>query len=261
MRRSFKDLATRCTPTLDDGPETVWPSDPELEKLSAMIDGLFIYASTIMKFIGDSGNPRHNLRVFFANHAGATQGDELDQLYYRMVSSPKAKDSFELTCIIVHLHAELSVRDLRCILPDSMDLALGPFSSVISVPQNMDGKFHAYHSSFREFLINSSRSRDYYVNASDCHRKIAIFCLRFLIKSLRRDICDIRNPSRFNNEVEDLDTRCRENISTALQYCCIYWANHVSLARMDGEILDGEILSELTGEIVPQLAGNPEPPQ
>jgi hypothetical protein len=161
-------------------------------------------------------------------------------LYYRVVSSPDAEDGLVLTGIIVHLAVPLAVRELRRLLPwqpGDIEVALGTFSSVFLVPNNSDKPIQIYHASFRDFLVNPARSRGYSLEPSLCHRDIATYCLEFLIKTLRRDICDIRDPSLLNDEIEGLETHRLENITETLRYCCRYWAtHHISKASMDSRL-------------------------
>jgi hypothetical protein len=49
-----------------------------------------------------------------------------------------------------------------------------------------------------------------------------------IMKSLRRDIFGINNPSLLNSEVDDLPTRIEMHIPPELQYVCHHWAWHVS---------------------------------
>jgi hypothetical protein len=43
-------------------------------------------------------------------------------------------------------------------------------------------------------------------------------------------VCNIRDPSLFNNEVEDLKDRLRKHVSLALRYSCEFWTVHCIFA-------------------------------
>jgi hypothetical protein len=43
---------------------------------------------------------------------------------------------------------------------------------------------------------------------------------------LHFDMCDIRDPSLFNSEVQDLQERLERYISESLRYSCKFWAVH-----------------------------------
>jgi hypothetical protein len=47
-----------------------------------------------------------------------------------------------------------------------------------------------------------------------------------LIKELRFDICNIRDPSLHNKEVPGIQARISRYISAALRYCCRFWFVH-----------------------------------
>ena len=215
-----------------------WPSDHELAALVTKADGLFIYASTVTKFILN-GNPRHNLTMLLNEENSSVTYDDLDQLYTRIISPPNAKYGLKLTKVIVHLMTPVSVQDLRRLLPweqGDIEVALKAFSSVFFVPNSSNEHVRIYHMSFRDFLVSSERSKGHSVKPSDCHAEIATFCLDYLVKNLRRDICRIGDPSKLNDEVEDLESRRCQYINTTLRYCCRYWATHLSLTNISNQL-------------------------
>jgi hypothetical protein len=69
------------------------------------------------------------------------------------------------------------------------------------------------------------------------HTLLARACLEAM-KGLKRDICQINNPSLLNIEVLDLPTRIMTYIPTHLQYACRYWASHLASAMVSDALLD-----------------------
>jgi hypothetical protein len=67
------------------------------------------------------------------------------------------------------------------------------------------------------------------VNPEIQHTLLAHACFQ-VMKELRQDICEIKNPSTLNSEVDDLPTRVKSNISSHMQYACFHWASHLANA-------------------------------
>ncbi|KAG8944927.1 hypothetical protein FRC03_001871 [Tulasnella sp. 419] len=51
-----------------------------------------------------------------------------------------------------------------------------------------------------------------------------------MTKTLKRDLCDIRDPSKFNSEITDLPERLKEHLPQHVKYACLYWASHLGKA-------------------------------
>lgn len=68
-----------------------WPGEENIEKLIQQADGLFIYAATICRFIGDKrSNPSENLQLVLNEYATAvninrTPTEYLDTMYTQIV--------------------------------------------------------------------------------------------------------------------------------------------------------------------------------
>src|SRR5258708_7752269 len=56
-----------------------------------------------------------------------------------------------------------------------------------------------------------------------------------MIQQLRFNICKLEESRLANADVHDLPSRIKENISDALQYCSLYWSNHVCFDRDNGD--------------------------
>jgi hypothetical protein len=61
--------------------------------------------------------------------------------------------------------------------------------------------------------------------ASD-HLHIVEHCVKLMNNCLRYDICQIRDPSLLNIEVDDLEGRLIKYVPESLQYACRFWVMH-----------------------------------
>jgi hypothetical protein len=89
-----------------------------------------------------------------------------------------------------------------------------------------------FHPSFPDFITNEERCKDsrFLVSRSEGHLQLATRCLEIMNNGLRRDACDIRDPSLLNNEVADLEERLARAVPSELRYACQYWHIHLQHA-------------------------------
>jgi len=229
-----------------------WPHDSEIEALTKKSSGLFIFASTMVKFV-ESGHhePDQCLQLLLSEvnstvhegHAG------IDSLYSQILQyafsdmhSPEefAKIRHVLGAIILAFNP-LSRRELSTILGTSMSListALRHLHSVILVPGDESEKIRVFHKSFPDFLQDDKRCTDtrLYINPETYHGDMALSCLE-LVKELERNPCTL--PSfTMNKEIQDLQQLLEDKIGGAIQYACTYWAEHLRLSPTSGDLVE-----------------------
>ncbi|RDW57811.1 hypothetical protein BP5796_12612 [Coleophoma crateriformis] len=221
-----------------------WPDQTSIQILVKMAIPLFIFATTICRFINDRriGQPKDQLATVLkyetksqSSKLDATYGPVLDQLLIGVTSSEKQS--------IVNGFQQVvgSIVMLASPLPaTSMDLLLGVsegtvndrtdlLHSVLDIPSNPDHPIRLLHLSFRDFLVDVEKreKNPFWINEKDIHAKLAINCLRRLTtsKCLKKDICNIRTPERPRVDID------RKTISLHLppdiQYACQYWVYHL----------------------------------
>lgn len=180
------------------------------------------------QYVGDNyvGDPRSQLDTLLEAAPSDISDDDsspyhfLDHLYLHVVHNalppPKRKRLLAryqvvvgtIVTVVEPLPMESLARllDLRV---ENIKSALTFLPSVISVPSSDSDKPQVYHPSFPDFITDSNRCKDpeLVIVSSDHHRRLAVQCLLYLIKYLKRDICDIGDQSRLNSEIEDLDEK------------------------------------------------------
>ena len=83
------------------------------------------------------------------------------------------------------------------------------------------------HLSISDFFFNSGFQGDYQVNIQTANVELGIACLEKMVEQLRFNICKLKDSQLANDDVEDLPSHIKENISDALQYSSLYWSNHL----------------------------------
>ncbi|EGO23186.1 hypothetical protein SERLADRAFT_357012 [Serpula lacrymans var. lacrymans S7.9] len=223
-----------------------WPSEHDFNSVVEKSSGLFIFATTVVKFVEDRHHdPRMRLGKVLNEETSSDPASsaytDLNILYLDIICiSPQVDHCQLLLGVIRYVSEPISIHDLDILLnaPDvDVRFVLSALKSVILIPDNEDEEVRIYHTSFGEFLSNRERSKDYFIDPDTHHHNIAQLCLQLMVKQLKRDMCDIRDPSKLNSEVED---PCRP----ATSYSCRYWSFHLSRVPHNGS-LDASLVNVL----------------
>jgi hypothetical protein len=111
-----------------------------------------------------------------------------------------------------------------------LDGYLSTLVSVLVVPDatSADGVVRPLHQSFPDFLCQHGGRvhRDLLINAIAANARLTKHCLARLNKDLHVDMCDIKDPSLFNSEVQDLESQLSKYAPLALCYSCSFWPVH-----------------------------------
>lgn len=156
-----------------------WPSWRELDALVEHSEGLFIYVSTLVKFVADKrGLPQERLQAAMTTHRG------VDPLYHQVLSAAREFDRFErVVGAIIYLREPLTVAELGLLLQlqsSCIRLALRGCQSVFAVPDAEDESIRPYHASLRDFLTDRSRAQDHFLDPQLYHVRMLADCLQLI---------------------------------------------------------------------------------
>ncbi|EKM61843.1 uncharacterized protein PHACADRAFT_85072, partial [Phanerochaete carnosa HHB-10118-sp] len=219
-----------------------WPNRLHVEELGLRSNGLFIFAATAVKYVGDTvyGDPVGRLERLMSATAEAGPHQLLDGLYLEVLKTafPSMPDDLptrvkSILGSIVVAQDSLPVSGLSRLVGLSVDTVYNTLSglhSVLIVPESetSTSAIRIIHPTFAEFLINSSRctNQSFAVNSQQQHTELLRGSLKAL-QELRRDICNIRDPSLLNTEVPNLLDRREEAIPAHVMYACRHWCTHL----------------------------------
>ena len=195
-----------------------WPGASKIELLCKKACGLFIYASTACRFIGDrSWDPEENLSIVLRdNYVGQSPTGDLDDMYTKILMrsiTPGSRDEQrqsaqfrQIVGSIVVLFDSLpaiALSQLLAIPEEVVRLKLHCLHSVLDIPPGKEGPIRLIHPSFRDFLLNEDRCLDpqFSVAEEAAHKDLFVSCLNLLSNKLRKDICNLRHPSTLASEV------------------------------------------------------------
>ncbi|KAF9441859.1 hypothetical protein P691DRAFT_650370, partial [Macrolepiota fuliginosa MF-IS2] len=153
-----------------------WPSELDFTTIAARSSGLFIFPSTIIRFIGDDNyaDPTSQLKKVLGDIKSTTQSIEgnnpfatLDALYTRILSEIPL-DVLQTTLSLLAIHATIrsgwpfaDVCNWLGVPQGRAYGALRRLHSVLKIPDPENGfeeGLEAFHASFYEYLLSPSRS-------------------------------------------------------------------------------------------------------
>jgi hypothetical protein len=157
-----------------------WPSTDQLDALVEKSDGLFIYASTLVKFVGDRhGLPQEKLCSAITAHCG------VDPLYAEVVSQAQTFSPHFTRVVgtIIYLQHPLGIHDLGQLLQLSSDhirQALHGCQSIFVLPDTEQQSIRPYHASLKDFLSNMNRAKVHFLDPKIYHVTILVDCLQLI---------------------------------------------------------------------------------
>lgn len=242
IRSSLHDIA------VNRGLSLPWPAEIMLDKLAKQAGHLFIFASTVTKYI-DHGviHPDQRLQAILQPSPHSQQAhayQTLDELYcsilldvvtsLRSASETFVSNTFQpvLGSIILVFHPLTAAQLARLLgeLPYTVQGLVNQLHAVLLGTK--DGPVQVLHPSFPEYLLDPTRcsNKHLHINAGQQHLHLALHCLQLMNSSLKPIVSDIDQSCLLDSEIDDLPERIKMHIPAVLKYTCQYWVAHLGLA-------------------------------
>jgi len=106
-------------------------------------------------------------------------------------------------------------------------------SSLLYRDEAANGGVRVRHLSISEFFVSDHCA--YKVNIEDANTQLGSACLKTTMEQLRFNICNLHDSRLANADINDLPSRIKEHVSDALQYCSLYWSNHLCFTPDNGD--------------------------
>jgi len=230
-----------------------WPSSSDLDTLCIKAGGLFIYASTVVKYVASKDHlPTERLTdIISLPECTVKEGKSgIDQLYMEVLErafSGIPVDEIEFYShfrsvlgAVLLVFDPLPVDALSALLGvSSIPSTLRSLHSLLLVPKSKADPVQIFHKSFPDFLIDSKRCKieRFYINPSVHHHEILLSCLNLMKRRLKKNICNLDDYT-FLREVEDLPAHCKTHIGDELGYACQFWAKHLLRVPSSGRSVE-----------------------
>jgi hypothetical protein len=219
-----------------------WPSSHDINIICKKAAGLFIYASTVVKFVASKHHtPTERLALIISlpqstTHEGRSGIDLLYTQVLEQVFSDVDSHEQELCSrfrsvvgMVLLVFNPLPMKMLSILLRTSgISATLRSLRSVLLFPNNEADPIRSFHKSFPDFLMDPQRCKDerFFINPSVHHQEILLSCLSLMKEKLKRNICNLDDYTSLD-KVEDLPARCKAQIGDALEYACQFWVKHL----------------------------------
>jgi hypothetical protein len=230
-----------------------WPSSSDINILCKKAAGLFIFASTVVKFVASQHyQPYTRLARIISLPQDTSQEGEfgLNHLYTQVLmqafcdvdsgAEELYQDFRSVVGAVLLVFNPLSIKNLSGLLcgfdtPSNITTILRPFHSLLLVPDNMEEPVRIFHKSFPDFLTNPDQCKDknFFVDPLAHHEELLLSCLNLMKEKLKRNICNLDDYTTLD-EVEDLPTQRRVCIGEPLEYACHFWTKHLLKAPRSG---------------------------
>jgi hypothetical protein len=178
-----------------------WPSPADVEKLINAASGLFVYAETVSRFVGDRDieDPVAQLETIMefidspANSSTMNPFHYLDQLYMEILKRvPKQHLTHALRILgISGIYPPLPVLQLANLLGlrrSTFEAALRKLYSIVEVPAKKpsENPLHIFHASFIDFLKDPKRSGPFALDLDKLHADFAKACFGVISQTALR---------------------------------------------------------------------------
>ena len=239
FRTQLSDIAETWS---DCGVMEDWPSSSDIDTLCEKAAGLFIYASTVIKFVTSkyhTPNERLALIISLPQSTMYEGKSGIDLLYTQVLEQAFCdigpdeqglySDFRSVVGAVLLLFNPLPVKALSTLLR-TFDIpnTLRSLHSLLLIPTSQLNPVQVFHKSFPDFLMDLGRCKDekFFINPSVHHQEILLSCLSLMKKRLKRNICHLDNYTTLS-EVRDISAHQKENIGDTLEYACQFWARHL----------------------------------
>src|SRR5882724_6694032 len=228
-----------------------WPGEATLFYLGRRSMGLFIWASTAVRFIMDGYHPKEQLSIILSSGSYEKADAALDALYATALEAAGRWDSKEFSAdfrsvvgTVLAGRIPLSEAMIDQLLGlgggNSTKMILARLGCLLSSTSGQPVR--TLHASFADYLTDPARSgnKPWMIDLSLVNDALVRGCLRLMKAGLRFNICGLETSYLRNEHVNNLSQRVEMVIPAQLSYACRFFGDHVQTAPQS-EVLCSEI--------------------
>ena len=225
-----------------------WPAEEHLDLLCRRAGSLFVYAVATLKFLDHKFTPPNKQLDTIIKAPGSTAYEgkakvqpsrSLDSLY--LITFQSAFDGMDaeddkkvhsvvgIVVLVVNPLPPSAISALVGMEEEEVMNLLRMIQSLLKLSEDPDFPVLPFHKSFPDFITDPLRCPDtrFYISPRTGHLNLTLHCFKLMDCDLRQNLLSLPNYA-LNSEVEDLETRIKNHISTALKYACRSWHNHLT---------------------------------
>ncbi len=222
------------------GPYYLWLSDESKGVLLAKASKLFVWVSTMHKYLMNAAEFEASLHIILK--AKSDSNDEFGDLYGLYSTVLMATDAAQFASnrsfIGKILRAIVSISRHSVLPPDALaylldaniqdvNRALANLEAVIYIDENDKNNIRVHHPSFLDYIENNCHPKEFQYSDISLNAAITGRCLSTLSDSLKFNICGLETSYVANKDINDLGIKIQKNISPILRYASLYWVQHM----------------------------------
>ncbi|KIJ97428.1 hypothetical protein K443DRAFT_105698 [Laccaria amethystina LaAM-08-1] len=211
-----------------------WPGPAKVSFLVRKAAGLFLWAKSAIDFIlHNGGDPEERLNIISADSGEGI--DVVDSLYHQVISvalqglrKPEETGLKLVLGSIVIAKNPLRIKDLTELLgvKDAwLNSIIGQLSPILSISNA--SYLHICHQSVADFLRDSERSQDLWVDPQLYSLRFAGSCLKLMNAKLKFNFFDLKTSHILNKDIPELNDHIKSVKSTALDHASYFWASYL----------------------------------
>lgn len=159
-----------------------WPHHSHIRLLVQNSGGMFIYASTVIRYVDDYDfHPVDRLNEIINNSTGSTPYLELDDLYRRILGAHKDTDLLLRVLNMICCNSDWAligsedIEELLQLREGTVKNVLRRTSSILDI-----NTLSFYHKSFKDFIHDKERSQEFFIDIKKGHASMAQLLLRYI---------------------------------------------------------------------------------
>ncbi|KAJ7628894.1 WD40-repeat-containing domain protein [Roridomyces roridus] len=225
LEHGFADIAAESTTI-----KQPWPDPASLQLLANTAAGLFIWASTVLKLVGDGNPPKTLDAIIKTGTIVSSNGDPLAHLYNAILTSrfTQAEHISAFTAVvgaIITARTPLPAADLVQLLSgeqlDEYDVEM-VYKKLASVLDTGSG-LRFLHQSFPDFILALPVQNPFHYAKGTHERRMGSACLATMEGELHFNMANIETSYVMNADIPDLP----ERIPLYIWYGCRFWTSHI----------------------------------
>lgn len=225
-----------------------WPGDRAIQQLAHLSGGLFIWASTTIRFIED-GIPDTRLKSVLQASAHGEPHEQLDQLYWVALTHPfNCSSPTELHAVrsilgaIVVAYDQLTDEQLS----DLLEMELGTVRGILRRLQPLlhwvrGMPVRVLHTSFTDFVCERCQYAQWHINKSIIHNLLTSSCFRVMAQGLKFNVIGSKSSYYRHKDIERTQERVDMAITPTLLYASQHWVDHLE----SGTVSDPHTLADM----------------
>ena len=245
----------------------------QVDRFQAKASGLFIWCSTVFRYIEDSKKDKTDLvEDILKGQSPSSKENPHAPLYLlyqhvlnNAVSGVSDRKMMEtVLSVVAATRRPLSASAITDILYPVeerkgkkvwVENIIKSLFSILYVEERTNA-VRACHLSVLEFIsgmmsggvptLTTSVTPCFAHGVKETHTRIFDGCFAIMERDLRFNICGLEDSFLLNKDVPDLPDRISANVAEALQYAASFWASHLEQANVDAKMSAKKVLAILS---------------